>query len=129
VRLAQGDRGPMTDSEKEQLLVRGIAVAGSGSQWTLLGTTEKDAAEKVKTARDASARLNLWTSTCIDGSHPVTVVTARKIEEPIGPAKTARQVNGVSKALSPAYCEMFGALSADFISVGSALAASGPLRK
>lgn len=120
----------MTDAEKQNLLVRGVAVSSSSSRWTLLGTSELNAAESVELARGASARLSAWTTTALTGAETTSVVFAERIEgEPLAPAKKARQVNGVSKALSPEYREIFGALSADFITVGSALLKSATDRK
>ena len=92
----------MNNPEKETLLARGVAVSGTGSQWTLLGATETDAAETVRSARGASARLNAWSTATLASADEVEVVTVERIAAaPPAPAKKARQVTGVSKALSP----------------------------
>ena len=112
----------MTSREEEKLLVRGVGISGSGSQWTLLGTSENAAAQSVQSVRHASARLDAWAKSALAATEDVEVVTVQKFEiEPSCFGKKARQVNGVSKALSPEYKAMFSTLAADFIAVETAL--------
>lgn len=112
----------MTDSDHKRVL--GQFVVGSGPQWTFLGSSEAEAMAAVDAARKASGVLTAWSSSCMVRAVEASIVEARLVEaNPVAPKKKARQINGVSKALSPEYSAMFGKLASDFIAVDVGLSA------
>ena len=112
-------------TKKESMKGEVEAVAGTGSSWSLLGSTEVRASAKVEATRRATGILSQWSGRLMqkaaDESCCVSFVLVEgDAAEPVLPA---RKVNGVERALSPEYNAAFGPLTADFIKVEEGLRA------